>query len=387
MIPTLRKLNKTAIALLENIELQPLYEAIIKEGCKLVDSRYGTIYLESKDMLERVYSTVPQNLQVQIRKNGFTYKAFKTKKVRFISIEKISPIHREIRDFDVKSVILIPICYRDKCFGVISLDSYKHEIEEKELVALDLFGSMATLAINQSTQYEKMIAAVEQRDLLISLTAHEFRTPLTTINGYAQLLIRKLQNAPVAIKEYVNELYSETNRLISLTNDLLDMSRMRTGKMVYSLEECYIGDILERAITRFKFAFPNHKLYYSITQKDKSHFIADFDKLLQVFTNILDNAGKFTPPEKGITLTLERLSKHWMITITDTGRGISPNDQSKIFTGFYKGKNSDETQGMGLGLFIAKSIIDAHQGKISVHSEIGAGTTFTITLPHIRYAP
>jgi signal transduction histidine kinase len=244
---------------------------------------------------------------------------------------------------------------------------------------------MATLAINQSELNENTRAAVEQRDLLISLTAHEFRTPLTTINGYAQLLIRKLKTSPQPIQGYIGELYSETNRLITLTNDLLDMSRMRTGKMSYSFEECYIGDILEKAIARFKFSFPNHNIDSSIEQKTKTPFIADFNKLLQVFTNILDNAGKFTPPDKLVSISLKKTSKSWTVTITDSGRGISNEDVSRVFKGFYKGKNTDESQGMGLGLFIAKSIVDAHQGKINVSSEIGVGTTFTIILPLSQY--
>lgn len=381
MIPTLKKLNKVAIALLETYDLRPLYEVIINEGLNLVDARYGTIYLAKKGVLERVYSTIPLHLQVDIRKKGYTYKAFRSRKVIFVSVDKVHSVHDEIKDFDVKSVVLIPLCYRKKCIGVVSYNSYRNEISKKDKAALDLFGSMATLAINQSELNENMKAAVGQRDLLISLTAHEFRTPLTTINGYAQLLIRKLKTSPQSIQDYIGELYSETNRLINLTNDLLDMSRLKTGKMSYSFEECYIGDILEKAAARFKFSFPHHALHCSIEQNTKTPFIADFNKLLQVFTNILDNAGKFTPPDKAVFLSLKRSPKSWTVIISDSGRGINNEDISRIFKGFYKGKNTEESQGMGLGLFIAKSIVDAHQGKISVTSEIGAGTTFTIMLP------
>ena len=385
MIPTLKKLNKAAIALLETNDLKPLYEVIIREGLSLVNARYGTIYLVKNGSLERVYTTIPLHLQVDIRQNGFTYKAYKSRKVLYVGVEKIYTVHNEIKDFDINSIVLIPLSYRKKCIGVVSFDSYNKELSDKELAALDLFGSMATLAINQSELNENTRAAVEQRDLLISLTAHEFRTPLTTINGYAQLLIRKLKTSPQAIQDYIGELYSETNRLINLTNDLLDMSRLRTGKMSYSFEECYIGDILEKAIARFKFAFPNHTLEYSVEQTAKTPFIADFNKLLQVFTNILDNAGKFTPPDKTVSIYLKKNAKSWTVTINDSGRGISNEDVSRIFKGFYKGKNTDESQGMGLGLFISKSIVDAHQGKISVTSEIGVGTTFTIMLPLSQY--
>lgn len=381
MIPTLKSLNKSAIALLETIELKPLYEVIIREGLQLVNARYGTIYVANKGVLERVYSNVPPPLHVQIRKNGFTYKAYKSMKVKFIQVEKVEPVHHEIKDFKVRSIILIPLCYRNKCIGVISLDSFKDSLSEKEFVSMGLFGSMATLAINQAMLYQEAQEAVQQRDLLISLTAHEFRTPLTTINGYAQLLLRKIGASHSSIKEYITELYSETIRLINLTNGLLDMSRLKTGKMIFSFESVYIPDILDNAVARFKFGFPKHTLKYDIPKISRKILIGDYDKLLQVFTNLLDNAGKFTEADKPITLTLSETEKWAIVTVTDHGRGIIPDDLKRIFTGFYKGKNSDENQGMGLGLFISKSIIDAHQGKITVESEIGEGTTFQIKLP------
>lgn len=377
----LTKLNKAAISLLGEVEPQRLYEVIIKESLRLVQARYGSIYLAKKDTLERTYSTVPSTLQVQIRKQGFTYKAFKSKKVAIVKIEKVKQTRREIKDLNVKSVVLIPLCYRNKCIGVISLDSYKENFTEEELKGLRIFGAMATLAIQQGLLYSEMQNAVDQRDLLISLTAHEFRTPLTTINGYAQLLQRKMQKNQSSLQTWAAELHTETKRLIELTNDLLDMSRIKTGKMVFTFQESFLHEILETAATRFRFSFPQHTLMVRNTVKEDGMIIADFDKVLQVFTNILENAGKFSPIAQPIIVTVHKKGKWLITTLADKGRGISQEDVDKIFAGFYKAKNSDETQGMGLGLFISKSIIEAHQGEIRVSSTLGEGTTFEVWLP------
>lgn len=365
--------------------MEELLRVIVVEGLKLVDAKYGTIYLSNKKVLERVYSTIPENLQVKIQKTGYTYQAFKQKKFTVIASDDVQPSQRENKDNDVKSLVVVPLCHRSSCIGVLSFDSNKDHFTDQEIKMLTLYGAMATLALKQALTYQETHKAVEVRDLFISLTAHEFRTPLTTINGYAQLLRRKLTKDNSALSQWTDELNTEVKRLIEMTNELLEISRIKSGKIDYSFKETNVVEIVSAAANRFRFSYPSHELKEIIEPGSDFQIIGDADKLLQVFTNILENAGKFSQPSKSVTIGVTAKNKWIVIEITDEGRGIAKEDQERIFQGFYKGLNTDESQGMGLGLYIAKSIVDAHQGKLKVSSKLQKGTKFSIYLPAKAY--
>lgn len=377
----LAKLNKIALKFLETTDLKTLQEIIVHEGLRIVNARYGTIYLVEKRNLQRVYTTVPSQLQVKIRKNGYTYRAFRSRKVLWADVDSVGQVHREIKDFAVKSVVFIPLSYRKTCIGVLSLDSNKNNFSEEELYLLKLYGAMATLAIKQALHDREMQRSLELRDLFISLTAHEFRTPLTTINGYAHLLKRKLKDDDTVLRSWSEELYREVRRLVDMTNELLEVSRIKSGKIDFSFQMVGVENILQDAMNRFRFSYPSLPLDTNIQLHSIDEIVADPDKLLQVLTNILENAGKFSPPEKAVRLVAEERKNWIVIAITDQGKGIHKEELESIFLGFYKGKNTDEKQGMGLGLFISKSIMDAHHGKLKVKSRLGHGTTFEIWLP------
>lgn len=370
---------------MEVIEMEELLKVVVTEGLKLVDAKYGTIYLSNKKVLERVYSTIPQDLRVKIQKTGFTYQAFKQKKFTLIASADVPAVQRENKDNDVKSLVVVPLCHRSSCIGVLSFDSNKNAFTDQEIKMLTLYGAMATLALKQALTYQETHKAVEVRDLFISLTAHEFRTPLTTINGYAQLLRRKLTQDNSALSQWTDELNTEVKRLIEMTNELLEISRIKSGKIDYTYKETNVLDIVSAAANRFRFSYPLHKLQEEIELETNFQIIGDADKLLQVFTNILENAGKFSPMDKPVSIKVTQKDKWIVIAITDMGRGIAKEDQERIFQGFYKGLNTDESQGMGLGLYIAKSIVDAHQGRLRVSSKINKGTTFSVYLPTKAY--
>lgn len=373
---------------METMEIGDLQKVIVDEGVKIVDAKYGSIYLSEWRKLNRVYTTLPEELQVTIRKKGFTYKAYKSRKVLVVPVDHVTPVHTKIKVFEVKSVVLVPLCYKQRCIGVISFDSNKSSFSEQKMNLLRLYGALATLALKQANLYADQQKSIELRDLFISLTAHEFRTPLTTINGYSQLLKGKLKKEESGVLvEWATELTSEVSRLIEMTNELLQISRIKSGKIDYTFEDCKLSEVISTAVTRFRFSFPNYRIEVHGTYVNEDAIIGDFDKLLQVFTNILENAGKFSPPDQPVAITLKVTGK-WLVTqIQDFGRGIAKDDLEKIFLGFYKGVNSDEKQGMGLGLFISKNIIDAHKGKLKVTSQLDKGTTFSILLPRQENEP
>ncbi|MFW5703393.1 MAG: GAF domain-containing sensor histidine kinase [Patescibacteria group bacterium] len=385
MQDTLDTLNEIAGILREANTLEELEDAIVTEGVRLSDAKYGSIYLYRKRKLERVYTTLPKQLQVKIRNKGFTYKSFSSKQIIRVPITKVVRAHKNLDKLKVQSLILVPLVYKNKSIGVLSFDSLQNDITDEKIKALRLFATMATYSLNQIYHTDQMQTAIEIRDLFISVTAHEFRTPLTTINGYIQLIKRKISNEQRDhLHNWIHEMSDEVQRVIDLTNELLQISKIKTGKIEYSFEILNLMNVITTATKRFKFTFPEHTVRFENTL-DNGVIVADYDKLLQAITNILENAGKFSVRDKQIDISLDRQQSWIIMKIRDYGRGIGKKDINKIFSGFYKAKNSEENSGMGLGLFIAKSIIESHKGKLTVESQLGKGTAFSIWLPEQRH--
>ena len=248
---------------------------------------------------------------------------------------------------------------------------------------LTLFGSMVSLAIIKAQQYGEIKEALETRDLFISLASHELRTPLTTVNGYLQLLHSKLEGVDAIKSRWTKEALLESQRLTKLIDELLQINKIKTMQLHYFFEENDLKLIIKRAIENFRFNHPDRIVIYTDKVKHKSVvIISDFDKLLQVVINLLDNADKFSPKDKKIDIELQQKNSTFILQIKDEGIGVTQKDLPYIFQGFYKGDKNKK--GMGLGLYLAKNIIDRHQGAIAISSGKNKGTTVEIRLPKAR---
>ncbi len=376
----LERINKASLKLLHPLSLQETYKAIVNEALKLVDAELGTIILEQDGQLKRVYFNNKVLESVQRRKRGYTYKAFTQQRAIVVGIKSYQKVFPVFKKLSIKSSIIIPFSYRGKSIGVMIVHSVKEKhFSSKELETLKVFGSMASLAIRKAQLSDEINKALETRDLFISMAAHEFRTPLTTINGYVQLLSKKFAGKKTQESDWIREMTWECYRLNLLISELLEINRIRTGKLVYNWSEHSLRQILKRSIINFKFGHNNRVVVYeegSNIQLD--YVIGDFDKLLQVFTNLLDNAAKFSPSDSKIILRLTYRYPLFKIAIQNEGH-IDKEDLPKIFNQFYKG--SEHKQGLGLGLFITKTIIERHKGTIDAKSSRGKKITITVKLP------
>lgn len=378
---TLEKIYKAGLKFLAPLTPEETYPTIVHEAVRLVGGNGGIIMLQHEGNLQIAYhfSPVP-SLSPQPRRNGLAYRTLRTNKAY---VAGTSEIHPESARMGIKSVVFIPLAYRNKSIGVLAVRSYKENYFNTDMLkTLQLFGSMASLAIRKSQLYDETLKALKTRDLFLSMAAHEFRTPLTTIGGYAQLLVNKLSGKNPQSK-WVQEMYWEVNRLASLVNELLEASRIKEGRFNYVLRRCNLKEITEKGIIEFKFNHPDRQVIFHGKLKGSEVIVGDFDKLLQMIDNLIDNAAKFSDPSTKITITLSSLTSHLKLTVSDQGRGISKEAMPRIFEGFYRGHKSEQ-RGMGLGLFLAKNIIDAHHGIISVRSKIDKGTVVEVKLPKVR---
>ncbi len=384
---SLEKIYKAGLKFLAPLTPEETYRVIVQEAVKLVKGEVGALSLMVEGEFKIVYRQAPPGSPppAAIRKAGFAYKSFKEGKVLVIDSKRLKKAHPEVVREEFRSNIFIPLAYKGKSLGVLAVRFHsKGNFTQNEPEILKLFGSMASLAIRKTQLYDETQKALESRDLFLSMAAHEFRTPLTTISGYVQLLANKFTKDENPQSRWIEELSWETRRLTYLVNELLEISRIKGGKLHFVWRECFLPEIIERAAREFKFNHPGRKLnIQNILKKDSLLVVGDFDKLLQVITNLLDNAAKFSTFNKDILVKLTENHSEFIITVKDSGKGIETKDLPKIFEGFYQGHKSTD-QGMGLGLFLAKIIIEQHHGSINVRSRLGKGTRVDVTLPKVK---
>jgi signal transduction histidine kinase len=381
MKSTIDHVYKSSLNLLVPQSPEDTFKTIVKEAVELVQAKYGSIILHQDGKLKRIYSSSPIAFKTVNRRFGNTYKAFKSGEVIISGIQDIKSVHPELLSFGVNSTIFIPLSYRNKTIGVLTINSAKSVLEIKEdIYALRLFGSMASLAIRKAEAYMRTSEALELRDIFISIASHELRTPLTAINGYIQLLQSRVSQEKPINKEWIQNLSKESERLTLMVKELLEVNTIKSGKLNYTFKEINLEEIIQRVLANFALKASARKINFSNKIQGKPILIGDHDKLIQVFTNLLDNSTKFSPVESDIFITLTENKNDYLIEISDQGIGIPSHELKNIFEKFYKGE-SHLHPGMGVGLYVTSNIIKEHHGKIVIKSKVNKGTKVVVQLP------
>jgi signal transduction histidine kinase len=241
--------------------------------------------------------------------------------------------------------------------------------------------------------FNSMLARVHssqqsQRDFVANVS-HEMKTPLTSIQGFAQAILDDTADTPEARKKAAQIIYNEATRMHRMALDLLELARLEAGTADLKMSSVDVGALLRGVVERFlpQAQKASVELVVNISE-DLPVMIADGDRLAQVFTNLVDNALKFTPPNGRITLSAKKAGSEIEFSVADTGTGVAPEAIRHLFDRFYQadpsragGETAAGRRGAGLGLAIVKEIIQAHGGKIGVRSQVGSGTSFTIQVP------
>lgn len=214
----------------------------------------------------------------------------------------------------------------------------------------------------------------------ISSVSHELRTPLTSIKGWGETLISGGLEEPEETMLGLEVISKETDRLIGIVEELLDFSKFQSGEMKLSLERMDLREVLDDVHLQFAIRSQEKQVALQLEIPPAPLAImGDFNRLKQVFVNLLDNAFKFTPRDGTITVTATESGGRLMISVGDTGEGIDADDLPHITGKFYKGRSKQS--GSGLGLAICKEIVELHRGRLYVNSTLGEGTTITVELP------
>jgi signal transduction histidine kinase len=225
----------------------------------------------------------------------------------------------------------------------------------------------------------------EVKNIFIDVLAHELRNSLTSLVVSSDIL----QETPVLNEEIKTKLVANISEgakiLTKRLDELLDLARYSKGNFVLKLQTFEAQEFLEQVISRFKpnLSKRNQNFLYEIIDEQKLVKL-DKSRIEQVIINLLSNASKYSPENSAITLKARTDSSGFLLEVIDKGVGIAPEDQKNLFQPYYRASKNKGIPGIGLGLAVSKKIIEAHGGQISISSELGRGSTFSIFIPCIQ---
>ncbi len=254
----------------------------------------------------------------------------------------------------------------------------KFTIEHENLV--NGVASHAVLALDNARLFEEVAALNLKKDEFIGLASHELKTPVTSISGYLQILEKTL-SINDSSKVFVKKANQQINKLSGLISDLLDISKIHTGKLPFSFIVFDLLQLIDEIKDLMQQSYPSHKIELR-AEFEKLIIQADKQRIEQVFINLISNAIKYSPNADKVYIHVISLDGKVKISIQDFGVGIKPEDQKQIFEKFYRVKGlAAHFSGLGIGLYISNEIISRHNGKLYVESEVGVGSTFSFEIP------
>ncbi|HKZ52647.1 MAG TPA: ATP-binding protein [Candidatus Acidoferrales bacterium] len=269
-----------------------------------------------------------------------------------------------------------------------------------ETIARTASGEVKNLALRWSVApgYENTFARVlvsmmditerqrveQMRRDFVANVSHEFKTPLTAIQGFTEILLDGAGEDPTASRRFLEFIRDYTARLVRLTDDLLYLSLIEAGKLEMKFAPVPVADLIESCVEMLRYQAGAKQIELRVDCPATLPPVwGDAVRLELVLKNLLDNAVQYTPPGGRITVHSAPADGQVMIAVSDTGVGIPPGEQERIFERFYRGSpaRANEVGNTGLGLSIAKHLVEAHQGRITVESDVGRGSTFSVFLP------
>jgi len=282
--------------------------------------------------------------------------------------------------------MLVPIRYEDRTVGLLDLRSSRGaSFRPDHIEFAGRLADHAVAAIQNARLYEQVHLANRAKTEFVSFVAHELRTPMTSIRGYADMLLKGMFGPlPEQQAQFVETIHNNVERMQILVSDLQDVSRIETGMLQMAMKPSALAYALENALQATQGQIEARSQQLTVEMPDDLPLVhADPSRLTQILINLLSNAYKYTPEGGDIRVQVSLQDGYVHCAVSDTGIGISPEDQTKLFTKFFRSEDSAvrEMPGTGLGLCIVKSIVELQGGEMEVESHVGEGTTFTFTVP------
>jgi GAF domain-containing protein len=404
----LKALGEVGQAVSSTLDLQTVLSTIVSRAVQLSATDCGIIYeydeptqefhlrasYQMEQELVNAYQATPLRLG-----QGATGRAAATK-----TPTQIADLRQEqefatrgmrpiLARLGYQSLVAVPLLLEQKIMGALTI--YRRETGSfaPEVVnLLQTFATQSVLAIQNARLFREIEdksrqieAANRHKSEFLANMSHELRTPLNAIIGFSEVLKERMfgeLNEKQA--EYTDDILTSGQHLLSLINEILDLSKVEAGRMELELATFDLPLAIDNARTFVRERATRHGINLDVTVDERlGDFVGDERKIKQVLLNLLSNAVKFTPEGGRIGIKAKQTNGAVEISVSDTGIGIAPDDQPKIFEEFRQvgSDNAKKVEGTGLGLTLAKKFVELHGGRIWVESEVGKGSTFTFALP------
>lgn len=408
-------LQQIAQAVNKRYELEPLLTEVARQIAGLLDLKLVEIFLKEGEALRLRASNedISECCKMIALDQGVVGRAARERRSIFVEDVLGDPDYVVVNGSGdaVESEIAVPLTRADDVIGVLNVEADKHRrLHVDDLRLLTLVSDQIAVAIERAGLYERLRDQTYQLEELVAErtselenaleharnadkaktqfvadVSHELRTPLTNIQLYLELLS---MGSKEKLDEYLETLHRETDRLTTLIEDLLAISRLDNDTAVLSVKMQDLNAVVERLVQDRKRLFSEKGVELSfMPQEDLQPVMADEDAISQVIANLMTNALQYTHTGGSVTLRTYRCDEggrdRICLDVEDTGLGISEEEQEQLFTRFFRGSASREmkTPGTGLGLAICREILLRHDGDITVESELDQGTVFTMWLP------
>jgi signal transduction histidine kinase len=294
-----------------------------------------------------------------------------------------------------RALLAVPLLREGHLIGGLTVNKKTSGDFAPEIVELlRTFATQSALAIQNARLFHEievksreLAAASQHKSEFLANMSHELRTPLNAIIGFSEVLSERMfGELNEKQDEYLKDIHASGTHLLSLINDILDLSKIEAGRMELDLSDFHLPTALDSALTLVRERAGRRGIALNMNVDDRLGQIqADERKVRQVVLNLLSNAIKFTPDGGRIEVQAAPKDGLVEVSVSDTGVGIAPEDQEAIFEEFRQVGTADKkVEGTGLGLALSRKFVELHGGRIWVKSEVGAGSTFTFTIPAPR---
>jgi signal transduction histidine kinase len=407
-VEEMKALSEVGQAVSSSLELETVLETIVSRAVDLTGTDCGVIYeydeatqefnlrashhmeAEAVETLRAARIRLGEGATGQAASTRTPVQIFDTLEPREQAVSRVRPV---LNRLGYRSLLTVPILRDHQIMGGLTV--WRRQVGEFEPEVVNLlqtFGTQSALAIQNARLFREIEdksrqieAANRHKSEFLANMSHELRTPLNAIIGFSEVLGERMfgeLNEKQA--EYTDDILTSGRHLLSLINEILDLSKVEAGRMELELATFDLPLAIDNARTFVRERATKHGINLDVTVDERlGDFVGDERKIKQILLNLLSNAVKFTPEGGRIGISARQADGSVEISVSDTGIGIAPEDQARIFEEFRQvgGDYSHKTEGTGLGLTLAKKFVELHGGKIWVESEVGKGSTFTFTLP------
>jgi len=405
-VEELKALGEVSQAVSSTLDLQTVLTTIVERAVQLSGTEAGAIYefdeatqefhlRATRGVSEEFVETIRES-RIRLGGDALVSRAAARREavgVPDILDEPAYPLREIMRRAGFRALLAVPLLREDRIIGGLVVRRREPgEFQEGTVNLLQTFATQSVLAIQNARLFReieeksrRLEAASRHKSEFLANMSHELRTPLNAIIGFSEVLLERMFGEVNAKQvEYLEDILSSGQHLLSLINEILDLSKVEAGRMELDLISFDLPQTLENALTLVRERATRRGIALELAVDERlGTFVGDERKIRQVLLNLLSNAVKFTPEGGRVNVAAAPGDGAVRIAVSDSGIGIAPEDQGAIFEEFRQvGTGSAQKQeGTGLGLTLAKKFVELHGGTIWVESELGKGSTFTFTLP------